>query len=475
MAYGVTGLHQRGFQLITFSQDAAGASEYFYSANLGFPAAIPHGLFPYGYTDADPYSVPGTCWCRFAGHIFAHDNVVHVVSAYANVYDLYDSDAGVAVAGARACCTFRDRLVLGGGDPAGGSARIVRASKVGDEKNWDVSVLAADASWAISYPDDVLAVIPATNDVLFVMCSRSIHRIVGDPANGGVSELVTDQLGIFQNNAWTQSPDGAIYFACSSGFMRMTANGAIENLSDGLLAKFFEQLYPDDRSGVTLPGGTTAGHRIILRWDKYRHGCWIFCAINLTENQGEHLWYDARTKGFFPQRYFDGAVGPLAALVYQDDADPTNRVILTGGWDEVVRQHHERYLNDDLDAVLSYVYIGPIRPAGDVAEMKMIGLDATLGESVPEQGFTDSDWNLDWQLQVAQDPFTAYDDPQQTKAGAASWTTPGHQNSIGLRFGGNSFWLLLSNLADDAIDHAWSVDRITGRFLMAGLDDGKVP
>jgi hypothetical protein len=214
-----------------------------------------------------------------------------------------------------------------------------------------------------------------------------------------------------------------------------------------------------------------SSYTVQCKWDAVRQGCYIMVTRNAV-GSSVHLWYDDRTKGFFPWR-FPIDHGPVSSLVFDGDA-PDNYVFLLGGRDGNVRKLDDASLDDDGEAIVSYFYIGPFEPAGPLQATIVRSLTSILGENYSSinGAFTsvNSDWNLQMSIWSANTPWRALDDPTQKKDFTAH-TTSGEQNSQGCSIGDTAFWLRGFNAT---LGKTWITEKFVMTVVPGGRQDGIV-
>jgi len=72
-----------------------------------------------------------------------------------------------------------------------------------------------------------------------------------------------------------------------------------------------------------------------------------------------HWWYDTRTKGWFRDTFFNNDLDPIAATIYDGDAEG-DRVVLLGGEDGYVRGIDSSASDDDGATLKSEITFNPI-------------------------------------------------------------------------------------------------------------------
>jgi len=217
--------------------------------------------------------------------------------------------------------------------------------------------------------DRITALIPYGDNTLIFGGDKSIWRLTGDPADGGIIDNISYDTGVAGPDAWTRDPNGVLYFMGSNGMYRMAPGGGVpELISSGKL----------DTSFTDIDLVTT---RPILSWDRDRQGCHVFLTgYNEPLTAPTQYWYDARTDGFWPEQ-LPISNGPTAALVFDGDA-PGDRALLMGGRDGYIRTESDTTKSDSdgatTTAIDSFVDIGPL--VGKFGRrIHLQGIQATLG------------------------------------------------------------------------------------------------
>lgn len=412
------------------------------SSNLANPNIAGSGVFSSG---------AAVQMCEVSGpalvYMVAASSSIKQVNARTNTMITYAATEGTAPEGATICCIYRGRLVLAG---VSEEEQNFFASRAGTRTDWDYAQKDELAAFAGNdrVNDIITALCPFVDDYLIFGCDHSIYRMTGDIAAGGTIDRISEKIGMLGPDAWTTDATGNIYFVGPGGFYRMTPQGGIEDLSSSVMSRFFRNL---DRGSYIVQ----------VRWDQPNKGCWIFATAR-SDNTTTHLWWDARTGGFFPMQ-FPHTAGPTSSVVYDGD-DPTDSALLLGGRDGIIRQLDESALADDGTAITSFAYLPHQKPAGDQLEARLNAVEFILGE-LPSDWTVEEDWNLDWTIQAGKGPYDAYAAPDETETG--NYTTPGRQEPEGLRMTANTFFVKLSN---STLDKIWSIDHVSAEFYAAGRE-----
>jgi hypothetical protein len=350
---------------------------------------------------------------------------------------------GDVPAGCRICCTWRGRLVLANNP---GFEQNVYLSRQGDAADWlfgqddEGSAVALNAATAGHVGQPVFCLIPFRDDVLIIGGDHSTYALVGDPAAGGTLSTLSDSIGILGPNAWTQDPEGNIYFVGTGGFFRMTAaNQPPVNLSEGSVNEFFRSI---DRGRSVIS----------LAWDRDGHGCWIFVSpVNGSPWYSSALWWDARTQGFFPCA-FPSNQTPLCVSVVDGDG-AADRYMLLGCPDGYLRKLTGDAADDDGTPIVSYVTIGPVQPYGPYNEAQLMGWEVVFGQGTASDLQIDVQWGPD--ADAALNLFGVGNIGTYTGAN-------GRQGRRHNRYRGSAFYARLSSAG------YWNLDRLAATASPGG-------
>lgn len=268
---------------------------------------------------------------------------------------LVASGGSTLPSGPRLATLYRGRLVLSRtlADPWNWFM-----SKIGDPTNWDYSNLSpagavsgndADAG---RIGDIITALIPFADTYMIIGCPSSIYIMRGDPKAGGTIDLLSNQVGITGPLAWTQSPDGTVYFMSRKGLYKIP-RGASEciALSTGKVEKYFSVI-------------DIATFQFQLGWNGDDDTVLIAPVPTVQTSPQQAIVWDSRTEGFWPDVYPYGmgpacmapAIGKGGALVGSN-----RRVLLVGGWDGVVRIPDANNFGDDGTAITTLVRFAPVQ------------------------------------------------------------------------------------------------------------------
>lgn len=228
-------------------------------------------------------------------------------------------------------------------------------SAVGDPFDWDYSPAVQTVQQAVAgnitsgygkNPDIVTALIPYTDDVMLIGGTRSIRKLLGNPAEGGLSLSVTDITGIAYGSAWCQSPEGVIYFFGSRG-------GVYKMEPESGSPSRITALTIDERLADVDLDETT----VRLEWDDRA----VAVRVYITPNDGSpttHYVWDVRNEAWWPFSYANALQNPLSVcLLSGDRAD--ERLLLEYGQDGYVRVLDPDTASDDGSPIESHIYLGP--------------------------------------------------------------------------------------------------------------------
>jgi hypothetical protein len=390
---------------------------------------------------------PGAGTCAFkvlSGGPLVYDPSTHTLERWlAETYPIDDEDPqsgqpkGQVPTDCSLICRFKDRMVLAG-------TNVWYMTRQGNPYDWDYSK--TDTQAAVAGPlseqgvvgDEVIALMPHSDDYLVFGCKTSLWVLRGDPRQGAALDNLSDEIGIVGPDAWCRSPSSETYILTNDGLYRLPAGAGAypESLS--------RERLPRDLVEANAPGYTT-----LLAYDAKYRGIYIWRVSDHWEYR-RHYWYDLDTGGFWPTGMFAGH-RPLAAVRYTGETASKAGVLL-GGMDGYIRRYADENATDDGQSFNSNVLYGPIalsatdERAGIVQELIGV-LDNSSGD-------------VQWELLVGDTPEAAR---KAVPFRAGTWG-PGLNHVVRPKARGGCFYLRLRN----AGSLPWAVERITAIRQQSG-------
>ena len=263
------------------------------------------------------------------------------------------------------------------------------------DDGWDAAEAIGAVGAAVSAEygtlgDPIVAIFPFAQTGLMFACTNSFSFLTGDPlfeASGGEVQMVslTNSIGIAGRRAWCFGQEKSAYVLANDGLYYLQANdfnfNRANRISAGKLDSFFLRLdfgTPATGGSGILSGGTIrdlstgsgsaagATTEIIqngsitndtattievtgtvaaliggqsigsifpcLCWDPDREGVWIFLSVSGIEETSLHLYYDAKTNSFWPQRFSDPVCyAPTSAVYTGPSRTASGRLFMGGG------------------------------------------------------------------------------------------------------------------------------------------------
>lgn len=390
------------------------------------------------FSDAKAYFVDGTS--------------IQVLDIKTDTVSAFSATAGDAPVGCRLTATYRDRLVLAA--PIDTPQNFF-LSRVGTQTDFDFSqedpaaAFAGNASEFGRIGEPITALMPLSDDIMYIGGDHDLWAMRGDPADGGSIDLVSDSIGVLSNTGWTKSPDGTLYFLGTGGLYKIdpgSDGGFPINLSNERWEQFFRNI---DRSSNYLN----------MQWDRDRQGMYIFVTPIDGVTTGTGVFYDARNGGFWPIQ-FPTSQGPVSTVLYDGDG-PDDRFIFMGSFDGFINKVTEDWASDNGTAISSFIYLGPYTLSDEV-EVVIDSLDVFLGEPVGQ--FTADDANLRVDIQTGQTVEEAYNFPRLTRT--RTFTKPRRQTKWITRARGAILFLKLSN---STCDKAWLFEKANAYVMPGGI------
>ena len=285
--------------------------------------------------------------------------------------------------------TWGSRLVLSG---LSGEPQNWFMSRSHDPNDFDFLVRPQDDQMAATgsqspaglVPDKVNALVPYNDDILIFGCDHSIYQLSGDPAMGGVIDLLTDVTGMVWGRGWCKDPSGVLYFFGSrGGVFKMVPGSPPQSITSTSIS---ERLAKIDLS-----------KRVVrMLWNDREHGVNLFLSHSDPTEQVEHYFYDSRAGSWWEDRYEAKETGEdkyvhnaTAYHVFDGDKE-SDREILVGGRNGAIYKISIKEQDDRISTALnkeidSFVWLGPF----SLPDGRKIVLTETTGLLAHDSGNVD--------------------------------------------------------------------------------------
>lgn len=231
------------------------------------------------------------------------------------------------------------------------------------------AIRGSDSRLGVS-PDVITALIPYNDNVLFIGCDSSIHRIIGEPLDNDQFDLVTDKVGIAWNSSWTKDREGRIYFFESQGgIWVMSGDGSQrQRLTRDTIERRLQSIDLED-------------HYVHLEWSFELEGLHVYVfPYGSGGTLLNHYFWEQQVDAWWEDNWTATDKQPTAALTIDGD-DPSDRVLLVGTEDGYVLKEDKDADDDDGQAIDSQVLIGPLPPADPRYETRYTRLRVELADN----------------------------------------------------------------------------------------------
>lgn len=383
-----------------------------------------------------PAVLPGIAGIFEKAYLVDSTSIVQLDIPTATV-EAYTATAGTAPTGCRFAINWRGRLVLAG-DPL--NPQNFYMSRSGTPTDWDYSqqdplaAIIGDASTFGQIGQPITALIPFSDDTMFLGCSHSIWMFQGDPADGGTIINVSDNMGIVANRAWCKDTTGNMYFIGTGGLFHMPSTATLYSAIKPTLISgenwdaFYRNLNP-------------ASDYINMTFDSDTHYLHVFITPS-SGGQGLHLTIDDRNKGIWPTQY-PVMHGPVAVCQFFGDYSANTRSIMLGGLDGYIRKLDDIALDDDGTAIPAYVVLGPVHPTPEASLLRAVTVD--FGELLPNDEINNPAlWNVSATLRTGATAYDVTEGPPNQQY-AVNCPLDGRTKTFRQRLRGGWFTLTISN------------------------------
>lgn len=267
---------------------------------------------------------------------------------------------------------YRGRIVMAGlrEDPQNW---FMSAS--GDPFDWDYSPATTSATQAVSGNNsdvglvgDVLnALIPFSDDLLFLGGDATLWVMRGDPAAGGEIDSVSRAVGVVGPDAWCIDEMGTLWFFGNNGLYRIRPQS------------FAPELVSAKKLDKTFANIDTAANEVRLVYDRVWQVVHIFInPLTQASSPVDHWVYDRRTDSFWRDQY-PVEVGPRSVYLF-DGPDPDDRAVILGGFDGYIREFSDAATDDDGSTLTSYVRLPMIHPKLPAGQFQLVDHQVTLDD-----------------------------------------------------------------------------------------------
>jgi hypothetical protein len=269
------------------------------------------------------------------------------------------------------CCVYRDRVFVA-------KDSMWYASRMGDYSDFDYGADFEDAGKAVAGNvsiagrpgEDITALIPFRDSILFIATANSLYALKGDPADGRV-ETVSEEVGIVAHYSWARA-DETVAFLSKDGVYVMSVGSRPQ--------RFSENRMPDELRSVDAENNT-----VLMAYDPVGIGFHLF--ITPSKDNGSHYWLDLENKAVWPVAFANDEHQPVAVgRVRKNGVEEVAMLGRGGGWLFFDPDSDD----DDGTAVTSAVVLGPVMIApNDVDDAVLAELSGVLAE-----GSGDVTWGL---------------------------------------------------------------------------------
>ena len=426
---------------------STGSDTYFGNFVVHITApAVNAGVFPITALASGSLTIASTT--NATGLTFRIERAPKIYDPKANTLTLLTatSGKGTCPVGNTLIARYRDRIILGG-DPL--DPNEIYGSRIGDPLDWLFTDTDGGAAFKASSAkagvpgDAVTALMTRSDDHLFIGCRSSLYIMRGDPPGGGRIDLVSERMGVLSGRSWCHGPSGEVVWLSRHGLW-MTNPTCLECQPESIsLDKLPRELIDVDPNLV----------EVTMQYDSKNRGILIALTPIATIAGVRHWWLDWETKGLFPFVFGDTGSYPTA-MRYFDCADSEDSALYVGCADGGLRRFVWHLGNDDLAAISSYVYYGPINLAtADSRDGTILDIKATLANDSGD---------VTWLVLTGQNAESAARSTAATPTGTLAGG--GKQSTFLPKRRGGAYVLKLSGTAG----YRWAVDSITATHKLLG-------
>lgn len=213
-------------------------------------------------------------------------------------------------------------------------------------------------------PDPINGFAPLTDDLAIILGHSTIHRMTGDPMQGGRIDMITDELGGAFGRAWTKDPGGGLFFfSRPAGVWYMSPDGALRELTRGRIER-------------ALRDAEDPSYHWRLAWSQAEHGLYVF-RVRATESkllQVDSWFWDSERDAWWPDRFARREQQPTCLAISDD-------TVILGCEDGFARRLDLTATTDDGHRPETRVLVGPLLPGVQGQEARFCELQLTSGKN----------------------------------------------------------------------------------------------
>lgn len=263
-------------------------------------------------------------------------------------------------------------------------------SRYGDAEDWDNTPSTPDGYESVAFDDSdiglppfpVTCLAPFDADYMLIGGDKALAIMVGDPAQGGVIDDMSDQTGICSHRAYARDREGNLYIMGFSGvYLIPRGTRTLINLTLGKIANGGKGL----RMKSWLESIDFSTTFVELAWDPDDDGLRVLLR---TKEWGVSsvlsVYWDKQTDSWWLDSFPDAQVPTATCNVF--DADGTESLLL-GGRDGYIRRRGSSLTMDDGSTIQSELWLTTLA-IGSNRRCLMNSLDATLGADGDEAAYS---------------------------------------------------------------------------------------
>lgn len=247
------------------------------------------------------------------------------------------------------------------------------ASKLGNPHDFDYDPAVTNLTQAVAgnnsslgeIGDIINTLIPYSDDIMLFGCDHSIWSLTGDPAAGGVIDMISNKAGISFGKSWAYDPYGVLYFHSRDGIYRMMRGGMPELISVNI---------PKQIEEIDLEA-----YNVQLEWDLNQDGLCVLVIKKDYSAVSKFIFFEHDTQAWWLDDFPD-AMGP-SCLFWFDSNAPSDASMLLGCMDGYVRQIDDTAETDDGTAIASYIEYQPIIQSGPYGNTIVTEILPIVGKS----------------------------------------------------------------------------------------------
>lgn len=310
-------------------------------------------------------------------------------------------------------------------------------TRQGDYTDWDTT--ATDVGRAVNgqnsdagrIAEAIRAAVAFSDDTMIFGSQNTLYALRGDPADGGMIDVLSKNYGIIDRFAVCFGPEGELYGLSRNGLFWLAPSGGSR---PQILS---ERVLPEELQNID-----TASLEVSIGYDGVENGVHVYLTPRIN-TEAVHWFMSLEEQSWWRDTYTRNHQ-PTSTHYYRTDI-PGHSGMLVGCHDGYIRRYNSDMQTDDGTDIDSWVEYGPIM-------MGTAGYEGMINELIGVAGGDGGD--IAWTLTTSRSAEELYGGT--TREWTGTWTANGHNYTKRPRARGAAMKLRIGNSGSES----WTIEQI---------------